>query len=372
LHLLSYSSSHHLVGEAVADLVESFSAVGQIQPISVRRSDGDPEKYEVICGAHRAAAAAKLNWATIDALLFEGDIGDLTLIEVAENLHRKELSALDRARLQTKWLNAVRQKDVQHAHPGGVQPHDKGYSKAARLLGSDSTREEIRRSEAIASIPDEVIPYLLEHKLQNNKRALLEVAEVSGPAAQIERIRHLSQKKRTSAQRKAAKQAGQGVELQANQVDKLPAAISANASLSLPAFLDRRDSTQEVKNLSLEWTPSRLRCLLLEFSEVARIQFIKGILLPELGMDHLCRIGIPDDELIQTDELAAANLAMAKPIALRLSPHWHIKLNDLPDNSAIRIIGRVHAAVDEPRTLEIEDITPLNPSEEESEEDWPD
>jgi hypothetical protein len=57
-------------------------------------------------------ASPQLNWPTIDALVFERDAQDLTLIEIAENLHRKELSLQDKARLQTKWLR----KNLKKAH----------------------------------------------------------------------------------------------------------------------------------------------------------------------------------------------------------------------------------------------------------------
>jgi hypothetical protein len=205
LGVLCNMDRHRLVAGVVDKLVTSFSTVGQIQPISVRRDETSPDKYAVLCGAHRVAAARKLNWLSIDALVFERDAEDLTLIEIAENLHRKQLSVLDKARLQAKWLTIVRQRDVQDAQPGGVQPHDKGYSKAARLLGSDSTREEIRRSEAMASIPDQVVPHIIKHELDNIQNALLEIAEVSDVEAQIEKVSELAERRRNPARPRRAK-----------------------------------------------------------------------------------------------------------------------------------------------------------------------
>jgi ParB family chromosome partitioning protein len=197
LALLCNSYRHQLVADVVGKLVESFNTVGQIQPISVRPDETSPGKYVVLCGAHRVAAAKKLNWTSIDALVFERRAKDLALIEIAENLHRKQLSVLNEARLEAKWLTIVRQRDVQVAQRGGVQPHDKGYSKAARLLGNNSTRDKMRRSEAIACIPDQVVPHIIKHGLENNQKALLEIAEVPGVKAQIEKVSELAMHQRT-------------------------------------------------------------------------------------------------------------------------------------------------------------------------------
>jgi len=77
-------------------LAERMAASGQETPIQLRAPDerGD---HTLIAGAHRLAAAMKLGWPSIAAIL--RDVSDLEaeLAEVEENLIRHELTPLDRA-----------------------------------------------------------------------------------------------------------------------------------------------------------------------------------------------------------------------------------------------------------------------------------
>ncbi|WP_157898257.1 hypothetical protein [Yoonia vestfoldensis] len=64
----------------------------------------------LIAGRHRLAAAIKLKWESIDALQMpavDGDDGreaDGRLTEIAENLHRREISHIERAGLVAEWV----------------------------------------------------------------------------------------------------------------------------------------------------------------------------------------------------------------------------------------------------------------------------
>jgi hypothetical protein len=102
--LLPVADKSRINDGTVSNLVESFTAVGQIQPISVSRDTGHAGKWKLHGGAHRVLAAHKVGWTTIQALVFEREAEDLALIEIAENLHRKDLSIMERARLQNRWL----------------------------------------------------------------------------------------------------------------------------------------------------------------------------------------------------------------------------------------------------------------------------
>jgi hypothetical protein len=269
-------------GEIVDTLVESFTAVGQIQPVSVSR-DCQDGRYKLHGGAHRVLAADKVGWSTIQALVFEREPEDLELIQIAENLHRKNLSVLESARQQKRWLDVVRQRGVQHAQPGGAQPHDRGYSKAARLF--DETREGMRRSESIASIPDEVVSHIMRHELDNNQKVLLEIAKATTVEAQIEKIRDLAERKRIPARPRHAKSSTCAVEV---TLQDPPARTSLPPSSgekfpSLPAELDRGDIDKTLDHLTEEWMSSRLRGLLLDASDAARMRFLNERVLPEIG-----------------------------------------------------------------------------------------
>jgi ParB-like nuclease domain len=285
LDLVTLSVPRWLNPGVVDELAESFGTVGQLQPISVRPSGDSPDKFEVIFGVHRTAAAKLLNWPAIDALIFKGDELDLSLIEIAENLHRKELSVYEKACLQTKWLKLAQQKGVQTAQPGGVQPHDKGYSKAARMLGRGTTREEIRRSEKIASIADEVIPYLIEHGLENHKGALLDIAKGPTASDQINIAReYTSRTHKPEAASSVEPPVTSNVTVPPIKIaPRTPTTPSTDHFPTLPAFLDRRDADLMLNSLVEEWASCRLRVLLLNASEDVRSRFLHETLLSEFS-----------------------------------------------------------------------------------------
>jgi ParB/RepB/Spo0J family partition protein len=281
--LLPVADKSRINDGTVSNLVESFTAVGQIQPISVSRDTGQAGKWKLHGGAHRVLAAHKVGWTTIQALVFEREAEDLALIEIAENLHRKDLSIMERARLQNRWLEIVRQRDVQVAQPGGRQPNDKGYGKAARLC--DGTREEMRRAEAIARIPGELISHILEHKLHNNQRALLEIAKITGVEAQIEKVHELAASKRSPERQRRGKSENGAAEVTVDEphAQTLMPPLLQEEFPALPDYVDRGDVDKTLDHLTQEWMSSRLRGLLLDASDAARMRFLNERLLPEIG-----------------------------------------------------------------------------------------
>ncbi|ACI98702.1 hypothetical protein [Rhodospirillum centenum] len=80
-------------------------------------------------------------------------IATARLWEIAENLHRAELTVQERAEHIAEWVRLTADKGAQVAPPGGRQPHDKGIKAAVRELGIDRT--EAQRAVKIAAISDE-------------------------------------------------------------------------------------------------------------------------------------------------------------------------------------------------------------------------
>jgi ParB family chromosome partitioning protein len=85
-------SDHHraLNDDKVAALAESMQTVGLLQPILVHDRGNDVP--DLIAGRNRLAAAIKLGWDMIDAVMVTGDDIDIRLREITENLHRAELT----------------------------------------------------------------------------------------------------------------------------------------------------------------------------------------------------------------------------------------------------------------------------------------
>ena len=83
--------------EAVQRIALSYGDVGQLQPVEVVAHPTVPDRFVLVSGAHRIAAAHVVGWTRIAAALFEGDRDQLRLREIDENLYRRELSPYDEA-----------------------------------------------------------------------------------------------------------------------------------------------------------------------------------------------------------------------------------------------------------------------------------
>jgi len=84
----------------------SMAEHGQITPISIRRTPAKNKgatPFSLIAGEYRLAAATLLGWTEIDAVIVKADSTDAQMIEIAENLHRDELTALENAVFVMKY-----------------------------------------------------------------------------------------------------------------------------------------------------------------------------------------------------------------------------------------------------------------------------
>lgn len=91
-----------LDAEHVSALAGSMAVRGLIVPVAVRPLDG--ERFALVAGEHRVAAARELGWSSIAAVISdqaEGARGD----QGAENVLRKTLTPLEEARAVEKMLD---------------------------------------------------------------------------------------------------------------------------------------------------------------------------------------------------------------------------------------------------------------------------
>jgi hypothetical protein len=139
--------------EAVNRLAESIKRIGLQTPISVRY-DKETEDVVLVAGLHRLEAARSLGWETIPAIYTKGTANDARMWEIAENLHRADLSAVERAEHIEEWrkLSAKVASDLPPS--GGAQPKEAGVRKAARELGVSHTT--VQNAAKIANLPPEV------------------------------------------------------------------------------------------------------------------------------------------------------------------------------------------------------------------------
>lgn len=159
--------------EAVDSLCASIKSVGLRTPITVRMSDADDVgAYPIlVAGLHRLEAAKRLGMEQIDAFVSDtADEDRARLWEIAENLHRADLTPLERAEHRAEYL-ALWEK-LAHRAPVSVGGRGLkgGDRQVARELGID--RRTMKREKDIAALPAEARDFAREAGLDKSTRAL--------------------------------------------------------------------------------------------------------------------------------------------------------------------------------------------------------
>ncbi len=92
-----------ILGDAdLAELAASLQEHGLVQPIVVRRR-GD--RYQLIAGQRRLAAAKKLGWTNIPTRVLEVEDRQMAEIAIVENLQRRDLDPLEKAASFKQYLS---------------------------------------------------------------------------------------------------------------------------------------------------------------------------------------------------------------------------------------------------------------------------
>ena len=91
--------------ESLSELADSIREFGVIQPIIVRKLNGD-EKYEIIAGERRFRASKQVGLTSIPAII-NTNIDDTSSLMMAliENIHREDLSPIEQAHTYRQLLD---------------------------------------------------------------------------------------------------------------------------------------------------------------------------------------------------------------------------------------------------------------------------
>jgi ParB-like chromosome segregation protein Spo0J len=195
---------------SVAALAQSIERLGLQVPLTVVERAG---RYLLIAGRQRLEALRRLGHREAPAHVVDFDDIEGRLWTISENLHRTELSEIERAAQLTEYehLLAVRdgaavepaagrakEKRAQVAQVSGGRGKKGGDSQIARDL--NLSRDEVRRSRAIDALSDEAKAAAVEMGLDWNQSALLEAAKYKGPEAQIAALRGVAARRAAAEQ----------------------------------------------------------------------------------------------------------------------------------------------------------------------------
>lgn len=177
----------HVDAEKVKALADSIARIGLMTPITVYIGDTGPI---LVAGHHRLLAVKQLGSYDIPCIVTSAPQTERRMWEIAENLHRSELTDLERSEHMAEWLR-LSAKAAQVGHP--AQPHDKGISAAARELGV--SRQQVQRAVKIDAITPEAKAAAKETGFANNQSALLRVAKAQ-EAEQVAEVQRIASERR--------------------------------------------------------------------------------------------------------------------------------------------------------------------------------
>lgn len=185
--------------DAVKKLAKSIREIGLQHPITVRSVKGE---WLLVAGRHRLEAVRSLGERHIAAAIVQMDKTDAEMWEIAENLHRCELSAIQESSQFSRWIELSKIKRENELSADSAQKSrgrpEGGVNAAARELGLAETtaREDLK----INSLSDEAKDTAFEVGLEDNRTALLAAARAE-PAEQAKVIRDYAEKKESDRNR---------------------------------------------------------------------------------------------------------------------------------------------------------------------------
>ncbi len=148
-------------------LAASMAETGQHTPIQVGSPNAAGE-HRLIAGAHRHAAALVAGLPSLQAIVFTGSELEARMLEVDENLLRRELSELDRA-----VFLAERKALYEALHPQARHGGDrsKQVEENFHLPGQASFAAETAKKIGVS--PRQVRTYLMRARIEPELRAQL-------------------------------------------------------------------------------------------------------------------------------------------------------------------------------------------------------
>ena len=147
--------------ERLQELADSIATNGLIHPITVKRTDSD--HYMIIAGERRFRAFGLLERVSIPAIISEGSIDELALIE---NIQREDLAPID------EYLAIARLIDKH------------GYSQGDAATALGKSRVTINELMSLAGLASSILDEASGTKV--SKSILVEIARAGDEAAQLQ------------------------------------------------------------------------------------------------------------------------------------------------------------------------------------------
>ena len=163
-----YQPRQHFSEQKLEELANSIKQNGVIQPIAVRQSKSDINKYEIVAGERRWLAAQRAGLHEIPVNILE--LSDLESLEVAivENIQRDDLTPIEEARGYKRLSDEFK--------------YD--HENISKLMSK--SRSHISNTLRLLTLPNDIIAMLEEGSLTSGQaRPLIGLANASSVAEEI-------------------------------------------------------------------------------------------------------------------------------------------------------------------------------------------
>ena len=145
-------------GEKLEALSDSIRLHGVLQPITVRRLDG--ERYQIIAGERRWRAARQAGLTAIPAKIVEADDREAMVLALVENLQREDLNPVEQAKGFRRLLEEY------------------GLTQEAAAERVGTSRPALTNALRLLALPEAVLAMLEDGRLSaGHGRALLALGE---------------------------------------------------------------------------------------------------------------------------------------------------------------------------------------------------
>ena len=141
--------------ESLEELTSSIKERGVIQPIIVRKSDDQHDKFEIIAGERRWQAAQSAGLHEVPAVVIKADNLKSLEFAIVENVQRKDLNPIEEAEGYKRLIDEF--------------SYDQ--DKVSKFIGK--SRAHISNCLRLLSLPQEIIELIIEEKLSQGHAKIL-------------------------------------------------------------------------------------------------------------------------------------------------------------------------------------------------------
>ncbi len=141
--------------QALEDLSNSIKERGIIQPLIVRKSEDQNDKYELIAGERRLQAAQSAGFHEVPVVILQADNLKSLELAIIENVQRKDLNAIEEA----------------ESYKNLIENFNYDQDKVSKFIGK--SRSHIANSIRLLSLPDKITEMIRSEKLSQGHAKIL-------------------------------------------------------------------------------------------------------------------------------------------------------------------------------------------------------